>query len=141
MERPVFRPGVTDMPHFPKPILAAIRRGNYFGIRAGDAHRFIGIWVVKVEGRVFVRSWTLKRSGWRAAFLKDPAGAVKIGTRTVKVRAVPVRSERLKDAVSQAYFAKYDMKSALHYCRGFARGKRRDSTMELQPYTQRSRAR
>jgi hypothetical protein len=129
------------MQHFPNPILSAIRAGKYFGIRAGDDHRFIAIWVVEVGNRLFARSWTMKGRGWRAAFLKDPIGAVKVGTRTVKVRAVPVRSERLKDAVSKAYFVKYDTKSALVYCRGFARGKRRDSTMELQPYTQRSRAR
>jgi hypothetical protein len=42
-------------------ILAAIRDGKILGIRAGtQPHRFIGIWAVVVEGRVFVRSWSLK---------------------------------------------------------------------------------
>jgi len=52
---------------FPPKALAAIDQGNIIGLRAGrEQHRFIGIWVVVVEGRVFVRSWSLKpRSWWR----------------------------------------------------------------------------
>jgi hypothetical protein len=46
---------------FPKATVAAIRDGKILGIRAGTKpHRIIGIWAVVVEGRVFVRSYTLK---------------------------------------------------------------------------------
>ena len=46
---------------FPKGILTAIRDGKILGIRAGTKpYRIIGIWAVVVEGRVFVRSWSLK---------------------------------------------------------------------------------
>jgi hypothetical protein len=116
---------------FPSKIVAAIRAGKYFGIRAGTTHRFIGIWVVEVGGRVFVRSWTMKPNGWYRTFLDDPRGEMQVGDRTVRIRARPVRSDRIKEAVSEAYFAKYDTPSALHYCRGFARGKRRETTTEL----------
>ena len=58
---------------FPEDILAAIRDGNMLRIRAGsEPHRFIGIWVVVVEGRVFVRSWSLKPRSWYRTFLKEP---------------------------------------------------------------------
>jgi hypothetical protein len=41
-------------------ILARLRDDKMLAIRAGtDEHRFIGIWAVVVEGRVFVRSWSL----------------------------------------------------------------------------------
>ena len=115
-------------------VLEAVRDGKYFGIRAGDGpHRFIGIWMVEVSGRIFVRSWTMKPRGWYRTFLEDPRGAIQVGTRTLKVTVRPVKSERLKDAVSAAYFAKYDTKSSLVYCRGFARGRRRETTTELVP--------
>jgi hypothetical protein len=46
---------------FPKTILDKIDKGKILGIKAGPApHRIIGIWAVVVEGRVFVRSWSLK---------------------------------------------------------------------------------
>ena len=106
---------------------------KYFGVRAGDEHRFLGIWIVEVGGRLFARSWTLKRRGWRAAFRGDSRGAVQIGSRTIKIRARAVRGERLQDAITAAYFIKYNTPSSLHYCRGFARGRRRASTVEFVP--------
>jgi hypothetical protein len=118
---------------FSSRVLSAIRAGKYFGIRAGTTHRFIGIWVVDVGGRVFVRSWTMKPDGWYRTLLADPRGEIQVGDRTLRMRARPVRGDRLKTAVSEAYFAKYDTPSALKYCRGFARGKRRDTTTELLP--------
>lgn len=119
---------------FSKAVVDAVRAGKYFGIRAGRApHRFIGIWMVELDGRVFVRSWTMKPHGWYRTFLEDPIGAIQLGKREVPVRARPVNSEALKDRVSRAYFEKYDTPASLKYCRGFARGRRRDTTTELVP--------
>jgi hypothetical protein len=118
----------------PSSVVAAVRSGKYFGVRAGGGdHKFTGIWMVDVDGRVFARSWTMKAAGWHRALVADPRGAIQVGTRVVRTRARLVRSERIKDAVSRAYFAKYDTPSSLHYCRGFARGRRRDSTIEFVP--------
>jgi hypothetical protein len=115
-------------------IIRAAAATKYFGVRAGDGdHRFLGIWMVVVGGRLFARSWTLKPHGWRAAFQRDSRGAVQIGSRTIKVRARAVRGERLQDAITAAYFQKYDTPSSLVYCRGFARGRRRASTVEFIP--------
>lgn len=45
--------------------LAALRQSKGLRIRAGTGqHRFIGIWVVVVRDRVFVRSWSVKPNGW-----------------------------------------------------------------------------
>jgi len=44
-------------------VLAAIDQSKILRIRAGVEHRFIGIWAVVVNGRVFVRSWNDKASG------------------------------------------------------------------------------
>ena len=99
----------------------------------GGGHRFIGIWMVEVDGRVFARSWTMKRTGWYHTLLAERHGTIQVGTRTIRVQARPVRSDRLKDAVSAAYFAKYDTAASLRYCRGFARGRRRETTIELVP--------
>ena len=120
---------------FPAAVIDAIRAGKYFGIRSGATpHRFIGIWMVEVDRRVFVRSWTLKPGGWYHTMLAERHGAMTVGDREVRVRARPVRGERLKDAVSEAYFAKYNTPASVKYCRGFARGRRRETTLELVPY-------
>jgi hypothetical protein len=88
---------------FAKDIVAAIRDAKSLGIRAGlEPHRFINIWAVVVEGRVFVRSWSLKPRSWWRSFLKEPRGAIQIAGRELPVRAVRTRSERLKNAVDRA---------------------------------------
>ena len=89
---------------FPDDVLALIRNGKILGLRAGtQPHRFIGIWVVVVEGRVFVRSWSLKPRSWYRTFLEEPQGTIQVADREIAVRAVRTRSERLKDAVDRAY--------------------------------------
>ena len=114
--------------------LAAIRDGKILGIRAGTRpHRFIGVWVVVVEGRVFVRSWGVKPHGWYRAFLDEPRGAVNVDGREIRVRAVRTRSERLKDAVSRAYLEKYHTPGSIKYARDLGRAKSRETTTELVP--------
>jgi hypothetical protein len=115
-------------------VVAAIRDGQVLGIRAGKApHRFIGIWAVVVEGRVFVRSWSLKPRSWYRTFLEEPRGRIQAAGREIPVRAVRTRSERLKDAVSRAYLAKYHTPGSIRYARDLGRGRSRATTTELVP--------
>jgi len=124
----------TNAKRFPARVIAAIRAGKYFGVRAGDGpHRFLGIWMVEVNGRVFVRSWTMKSRGWYHTLRSDPRGVMQVGDRELQFRARVVRSDRIKDAVTAAYFAKYNTPASLKYCRGFSRGRRRETTTELLP--------
>ena len=103
-------------------------------IRAGkEPHRLIGIWAVVVEGRVFVRSWSLKERSWYRTFLEDPRGVIEVNGRTIPVRSVFTRSERLKDAVEVAYAEKYTSAGSRYFVRGFKTKKRRDTTTELVP--------
>ena len=119
---------------FPRALVVAIDEGPILGIRAGRAaHRVIGIWAVVVEGRVFVRSWSLKPRSWYRTFLDDPAGAIQIGTKTIPIRAVHTRSESLKDRVSDAYLSKYNTPGSLKYARDLGKKRSRDATVELTP--------
>jgi hypothetical protein len=117
-----------------KRTVAAVDASKILGIRAGrEPHRVIGVWAVVVEGRVFVRSWSLKPRSWFRTFLTDPVGEMHIDGRVVRVRAVLTRSERLKDAVSQAYRDKYNTPGSVKYVRDLSRMKSRNSTTELVP--------
>ena len=119
---------------FPDDIVAAIRDGKILGIRAGtQPHRIIGIWAVVVEGRVFVRSWSLKPRSWYRTFLEDPEGIIQVGDVQLPVRAVRTRSERLKDAVDCAYLEKYNTKGSIQYAKDLGGEKSRATTTELVP--------
>lgn len=119
---------------FTRDVLDAIRDGKIIGIRAGsEPHRFIGIWAVVVEGRVFVRSWSLKPRSWYRTFLQEPRGAIQVLEREIPVRAVHTRSERLKQAVSRAYLEKYNTPGSIKYAQDMGRAKSRATTTELVP--------
>jgi len=114
--------------------VAAIRDGKILGLRAGtQPHRFIGIWAVVVEGRVFVRSWSLKPRSWYRTFLEEPRGAIQAGDREIAVRAVRTRSERLKAAVDRAYLEKYKTPGSIKYAQDLGGEKSRATTTELVP--------
>ena len=119
---------------FPAGVVAAIRDGQVLGIRAGtQPHRIIGIWAVVVEGRVFVRSWSLKPRSWWRTFLEEPRGIVQAAGRTIPVRAIQTRSERLKEAVDRAYLEKYHTPGSLKFARDLGRARSRGTTTELVP--------
>jgi len=125
-------PGARN--RFPDAVVDELHRGKILGIRAGsEPHRFVGVWMVVVEGRLFIRSWSLKPRSWYRTFLVDPIGAVTIGKREFRVRAVQTRSERLKDAVSAAYAAKYNTPASKKYVRDLSGAKSRGTTTELVP--------
>jgi hypothetical protein len=118
---------------FDDDVLAALQKEKILGIRAGtDAtHRVIGVWVVVVEKRLFVRSYSMKQRSWWRTFLEDPYGSIFVGEKEIPVRAIQTRSERLKDLVSAAYKEKYNKPGDIQYVKDMSRKKSRDTTTEL----------
>jgi hypothetical protein len=113
--------------------LESIRRAKIAGVRAGAEHRYTGVWIVVAEGRVFVRSWNDKPTGWYRAFRAQPLGSLQVDGRELPVRAVQTRSAQLLDAASRAYAEKYDTKASEKWVSGFAEAERAAHTLELVP--------
>jgi hypothetical protein len=111
--------------------LEALERSKILGVRSGADHRYTGVWVVLVGRRVFVRSWNDKPTGWYRAFRAEPRGSITVGTTEIAVRGQHVRSERIREAVTEAYAAKYDTKASEKWVRGFADAEREATTLEL----------
>lgn len=120
---------------FSSRLVAAVDAAKILGVRAGakSDHRFIGVWPVVVDGRVFVRSWTLTPGGWYRTFLEDPLGVIQVGEREIRVRARQVSSERILDAIEDGYAEKYPTPGSAKYVRGFRTKRRREATMEFLP--------
>jgi len=118
-----------------RPVIAAADAAKIMGIRAGakSDHKFIGVWPVVVDGRLFARSWTSTKGGWYQSFLEDPLGVIQVGDREVRVRAVRVKSERVRDKIEDAYAEKYNTKASQKYVRGFRTERRRSTTTEFVP--------
>lgn len=118
---------------FPKRTLASLRDAKMLRIRAGTSHRFIGIWVVVVEDRVFVRSWSIKPRSWYRVFREEPRGAISVDGREIAVRARFPKSERLLEEISRAYLQKYNTPGSVKYARDLGGERSRATTTELVP--------
>ena len=70
------------------------------------AHRTT-IWVVTVDGDVFVRSVRGERGRWYREVSANRDAALHVGDRRIPVRASPVTDEPTVGAVSEAYRSKY----------------------------------
>jgi hypothetical protein len=80
--------------------------------RDGDSpeHRTI-IWVVVVEGEVFVRSVRGPKGRWYREISSNPEGALHVEEDRILVRAAPATDEATVDAVSAAFRSKYQQSS------------------------------
>jgi len=114
-------------------VVEAFRKAKIMGVRAGDEHRYTGVWVVVVDNRVFARSWNDKPAGWFQAFRKHSSGSVQVGDLELPVRGRVVRSARIRDAVTAAYGEKYPTKGSRKWVEGFAETERVAKTMEFIP--------
>jgi len=114
-------------------VINAARKAKILGVRAGTEHRFTGVWVVVVDGRIFARSWNDKPTGWFRAFKKQPKGTIQIGNLEVSVRAQVPRGARIRDAVTAAFGEKYNTKASRKWVDGFAEPERVATTLEFVP--------
>jgi hypothetical protein len=118
---------------FANTVVEALRNAKIIGVRAGTEHRYTGVWVVVVDGRVFVRSWNDKPTGWFRAFRKQPSGTIQVGGLEIPVRAKLARSARIRDAVTAAFGEKYNTKASRKWVEGFAEPARALTTLEFVP--------
>ena len=118
---------------FSDEVVEAVRAAKILGVRAGTEHRYTGVWVVVVDDRVFVRSWNDKPTGWFRAFKKEPTGTIQAGKLEIPVRGKPVRSARLRDAVTVALAEKYNTKGSQKWVDGFREPARVVNTLEFVP--------
>jgi len=122
---------------FPQEILPALKESSGLQIRTGKArHRFIGIWHVVVNDRVFVRSWSVKENGWYRTFLTEPHGAIHVKKHEAAVVAKRITNKALRDAIDRAYLEKYKTPGALKYAKDLCSAKSRATTLELLPAEQ-----
>ena len=118
---------------FAADVLEAFNKAKIIGVRAGTEHKYTGVWVIVVDGRVFARSWNDKPTGWFQAFRKQPSGMVQVGELEIPVRGKVVRSARTRDAVTTAYGEKYPTKGSRKWVEGFAEPARVVNTIEFIP--------
>jgi hypothetical protein len=118
---------------FPDDVIDVFNRSKILGVRSGSDHKYTGVWVVVVNGRVYARSWNDKPTGWFRAFKREPEGWAQVGGLELPVRASFPRSAQVLGAVTDAFARKYDTKASRKWVEGFAEPARQLTTVELVP--------
>ena len=90
------------------------------------------IWVVTVDGAVFVRSVRGERGRWYREIGANPSAALHVGDDRIPVRAVAVSEEAAIEAVSEAYREKYGRTSP-GSTRAMLRPETLPTTLRLEP--------
>jgi len=114
-------------------LVAAASHDLVIGVRVGDTHRFIAVWAVVVEERVFARSWGRSGDGWRAQIRDGGAVTLEIGGSQVRARARVVTDEHTNAQVDEAYRTKYHTRASARYVADLTSGASRESTVEFVP--------
>jgi hypothetical protein len=99
--------------------------------RDSPEHRTI-IWVVVVDGEVFVRSVRGSRGRWYREISSNPEGALHVADDRIPVRATPATDDTTVDAVSAAIRAKYQ-KSSPASTEAMVRPETLATTLKLSP--------
>jgi len=94
-------------------------------------HRTV-IWVVVVEGEVFVRSVRGSKGRWYREISSNPEGALHVEDDRIPVRAAPATDDTTVEAVSAAFRSKYQ-KSSPASTEAMVRPETLPTTLKLSP--------
>lgn len=118
---------------FPIDFYSHLRDHNYTEIKGGiERDSFLEIWVVKVNNRVFARSWNKSAKSWFTAFLETGIGQLKYGEKVIDVKGKKLGpAELIQEEINQAYLKRYNQKENIFYSEGITQPEYLDYTMEF----------
>ena len=117
---------------FPADFIEYLQNNSLVEIKGGlIRERFLEIWKVTYEGRVFARSWEKSKKSWFTAFLEEGTGQIKFGDQVISVKGIQVTDPALNRQVDAAYRAKYTQERNLFYVDGITQPSYYDYTMEF----------
>ena len=110
-----------------------IQNNTIIGIKAGHQRpKFLEIWMVVVQNRIFARSLGLAERSWYHTFLKDSAGEIQCGETIYPIKAIiPEDISSLTEEINQAYLTKYNSGHNIPYSQAIIHEKYVAQTMEF----------
>ena len=110
-----------------------INNNTLIGIKAGRLRKkFLDIWMVEVEGRIFARSWNKSKRSWFTEFIHSGEGQIKYGEKIIPVKGQKLEYESgLSILINKAYLEKYNQPENLVYSIGITQTEYEEYTMEF----------
>ena len=118
---------------FPDSFYEYMKDNTLTGIKGGtERETFLQIWMVEVDGRVFVRSWNKSARSWFTEFIKTGVGQIQYGDSIINVKGKKVdAADAVQQQINKAYLEKYNQEHNVKYAEGITQPEYADYTMEF----------
>ena len=118
---------------FPEDFYTYLQKNTLIEIKGGmEREKYLKIWMVEVDHRVFARSWNKSKKSWFTEFIKTGVGQVKYGNNVIDVRGIKLpRESYIHKLINQKYLEKYNQEENLFYSKGITQPEYKDYTMEF----------
>ena len=116
-----------------KELLEYLNENTLIEIKGGlEREKFIEIWMVNVDERIFARSWNKGKKSWFTEFQKSGVGQIKFGEKILNVFGEKIqKDDEINEKIDEAYLRKYIQPENLKYAKGIAQPEYADYTMEF----------
>jgi hypothetical protein len=120
---------------FEKEFFNLLNQHSLVEIKGGETReKFLPIWMIEVNGRVFSRSWSKSEKSWFSDFEATGVGEVKFTDKVVKLKGKKLpKEDEIHDKINKAYLAKYNQPYNIKYAEGITQPEYRNYTMEFFP--------
>jgi len=94
-------------------------------------NKYLEIWMVNVNGRIFARTWGKSERGWLNSLIEEEKGEIRYSNKTIKIEAKRNNDSEINKLVDQAYLQKYNQPENIEYAKGITQKEYSEFTVEL----------
>ncbi len=117
---------------FPDEFYEYLEKNTLVKIKGGTQRdKFLKIWMVNVNGRIFARTWEKSKNGWFSILLEEGKGEVKYSDKVIKIEAKRNNNFEINKLIDQAYLKKYNQPQNIEYAKGITQREYTEFTVEL----------
>jgi hypothetical protein len=118
---------------FPEEFIEYLCKNTLTEIKGGTQRdKFLAIWLVNVDDRVFARSWNKRPRSWFTEILITGKGQIKYGDNLLNITGKKLDpDEAIHTKINNAYLKKYVQKENITYAKGITQSDYTNYTMEF----------
>ena len=118
---------------FPVDFYEYLINNTLIEIKGGiEREKFLQIWMVEVNNRVFARSWNKSEKSWFTEIERTGIGQIKYGNQIIQINGSRLSNEsNIHELINQRYLARYYQAENQFYSRGITKSEYKNYTMEF----------
>lgn len=117
---------------FPEDFYKFLAENTLTEIKGGTKRdKFLKIWIVNVDGRIFARTWSKSPRSWFPTLLEEGVGEIRYDDKVIKISAIRNNDPETNKLVDKAYLERYTQPENIKYAVGITQKEYWEYTVEL----------